>query len=81
MGFTPDVVETAFQRARKSCECNRSTHNHSGTRCNKTLIWEQRGREDTHAWEAHHRVSQQVGGGDTLSNCEILCWNCHKKTL
>jgi len=48
-------------------------------RCNKELLWENRGREAGRgAWEAHHRRSE---GGDSLSNCEILCWVCHKATL
>jgi 5-methylcytosine-specific restriction endonuclease McrA len=26
-------------------------------------------------------VSVQSGGADNPSNCEILCWDCHSKTL
>ncbi|RKY86907.1 hypothetical protein DRQ15_11525 [candidate division KSB1 bacterium] len=27
----------------------------------------------------HHHYS--YSGPDTLRNCEILCWECHKRTL
>jgi 5-methylcytosine-specific restriction endonuclease McrA len=36
-----------------------------------------RGREGRGAWEAHH---VNANGEDILSNCEILCWDCHKNT-
>ena len=47
-------------------------------RCNKQLVWANRGRTGRGAWEAHHRVRD---GPDTLSNCEILCWDCHSRTM
>lgn len=78
MAFPESVVEQAWRRAGGRCECRRRTHNHFNVRCNKTLVWANRGREAPGAWEAHHITSS---GGDTLSNCEILCWACHKATL
>lgn len=78
MAFPQDVVETAFYRAKKCCECRRKEHDHSYSRCNKELVWENRGREGKGCWEAHHINSN---GGDTLSNCEILCWDCHSQTF
>ncbi len=30
--------------------------------------------------EAHHKTSVLSGGSDNLSNCQILCIDCHKKT-
>lgn len=33
-----------------------------------------------HSCEAHHKTSVQVGGQDCLSNCQILCHDCHVKT-
>ena len=30
--------------------------------------------------QAHHKTSVAAGGNDTVSNCKILCINCHKKT-
>lgn len=77
MAFPDSVVQQAWQRAGGRCECTRITHGH-GARCNKQLVWANRGREGRGAWEAHHR---RKGGPDTLSNCEILCWDCHKRTL
>jgi len=79
MAFSDETVKQAWQRAGGKCECRRTTHDHSYVRCNKELVWENRGRETGRgAWEAHH-IS--ASGGDTLSNCEILCWDCHKKTF
>lgn len=78
MGFTDDVVLQAWKRAGGYCECRRDTHDHNYRRCNKQLVWENRGREGQGAWEAHHINSN---GPDILSNCEILCWECHIKTF
>ena len=30
--------------------------------------------------EAHHKHSVKSGGGDELSNCQILCKKCHQET-
>jgi 5-methylcytosine-specific restriction endonuclease McrA len=78
MDFSDSVVLQAWQRAGGKCECKRLTHAHSWARCNNDLVWENRGREGRGAWEAHHITA---GGPDILSNCEILCWDCHKQTL
>ena len=79
MAFSEETVKEAWKRARGKCECRRITHNHQYVRCNKELVWENRGRETGRgAWEAHHKSST---GGDSLSNCEILCWDCHSKTF
>ena len=78
MAFSDDTVQRAWNRAGARCECRRKTHNHLRGRCPRTLVWTQRGRTGTGAWEAHHR---SAGGGDGLSNCEILCWPCHQRTL
>ncbi len=77
MGFSNDVVEQAWKRCGGSCECRRAAHDHLYIRCNKQLVWDNRGREGRGAWEAHHK---NANGGDSLSNCEILCWDCHKGT-
>ncbi len=77
MDFSEDTVKQAWNRAGGRCECKRKTHGHLD-RCNKKLIWSKRGREDSGVWEAHH-INRY--GPDTLSDCEILCWNCHGKTL
>ena len=82
MAFPQSVVDAAWARAGGKCECPRVTHDHGQTRCNKALVKANRGREGIGAWEANHRRRVESGGDDTLSNCEILCWNpCHRATL
>lgn len=81
MAFSEDVVKAAWKRADGKCECRRLGHNHLYGRCNKELVWENRGREGRGCWEAHHKTAVASGGDDSLSNCEILCWDCHNKTL
>ena len=78
MAFPDSVVEAAWRRAGGRCECRRRSHNHRYVRCNKQLVWHNRGREGRGKWEPHHRSST---AGDTLSNCEILCWDCHTGTF
>ncbi len=81
MPFAEDTVRQAWNRAGGRCECTRTTHGH-GSRCNKQLVWNNRGRNGgVGAWEAHHKVRVESGGSDALSNCEILCWDCHSRTL
>lgn len=90
MAFSDSVIEEAFARAGGVCECERKEHNHVPTisvkdggfvrslRCTRKLDKLKRGdREGAGGWEAHHVSSN---GEDVLSNCEILCWPCHKKT-
>jgi 5-methylcytosine-specific restriction endonuclease McrA len=73
-GFPETEVKKAWDRADSRCECRRSSHSHVG-RCNKLVRWESRGKESELGWEAHHIDSN---GADTVSNCEVLCQNCHK---
>ena len=71
MAFSDEVKKEAFKRAGGKCE-----------RCKKELVWENNGRETGRgAWEAHHKTSVDSGGSDALSNCLVLCWECHKNTL
>lgn len=80
MAFSNSVVRQAWNRADGKCECRRKTCRH-GVRCNKQLVWENRGEEAKRgAWEAHHITAVASGGLDILSNCEILCLDCHKNT-
>lgn len=44
MTFPDSVVEKAWRQANGRCECRRKTHNHSYVRCNKQLVWSNRGR-------------------------------------
>ena len=77
MAFSDPVISDAWKRSGGRCECKRVTHDHPYGRCPNTLVWGRRGQDRSDGWEAHHRAA---GGGDTLSNCEILCTPCHEKT-
>lgn len=80
MAFPINVVMLAWNRAGGRCECDLKNCGH-GSRCNKILLWDYRGKDySPFGWEAHHIVSQKAGGSDTLSNCKILCCDCHKNT-
>ena len=80
MSFSESTVKEAWDRAGGMCECKRSRHVHD-SKCNKILLWNHRGDDDSpFGWEAHHKTAVSSGGDDTLSNCEILCIECHKKT-
>ena len=74
MAFTESVVKQAWERAGGQCECRRRTHSHFYIPCGKQLRWEIRGKSNQGGWESHQT---RIGGGDTLENCEILCWQCH----
>jgi hypothetical protein len=78
MAFPLSVVQEAWKRAGGRCECRRTSHNHPYNHCGKQLSWDNRGKDGAWGcWEAHH-IS--AGGPDTVSNCEILCCDCHKRT-
>ncbi len=74
--FPESVVEAAWNRSGGRCECTRSSHGHA-SRCRTQLNKGSRGKETAMGWEAHHINSN---GEPVLSNCEILCQDCHKKT-
>lgn len=78
MAFPQSVIDDAWMRAGARCECTRQCPNHSGARCNKVL--DPKNQTPRMEWHAHHVVSQDAGGVDTLENCEILCVPCHKNT-
>lgn len=80
MAFSEETVKQAWGRAGGKCECGRLLHLHPNVRCNKALVWGNRGkRGERGCWEAHHRTAVESGGDDSLSNCEILCCECHDK--
>ena len=81
MSFSDDVVSRAWERANGCCECTRIGCGHSG-RCGKRLVWGNRGKHgERGAWQAHHITAQsKPSSTDSLSNCEILCLDCHKNT-
>ena len=78
MAFPENVVEQAWKRSGGKCECKRWTHNYNYTKCDTQLVSAIRGQEGQGRWEAH-RINRK--GDDTLSNCEILCWDCYKRSL
>ena len=83
MAFSEETIRQRFYiYAKGQCECERTTHPHSG-RCPERLEWAKKGCPSTGStkghWEAHHRVAVASGGDDSLSNCEILCCDCHAK--
>jgi len=77
MPFSQTIVEAAWRRSGGYCECNRTTHNHR-TPCHKALSWGNRGRDGWGKWEAH-----SISGlhRDSISDCQIMCWDCHKSTF
>ena len=79
MPFSDDTVRTCWQIVGGKCECRRTSHQHPSGRCNKELVWENRGRSGRGAWEAHHIDSNP--NNDKLTNCQILCWDCHSATF
>ena len=77
MAFPISVVDQAWDRSGGQCECIRKEHEHKGGRCNQELFKVAQGKETPLGWEANHK---SAGGPDTVSNCEILCQDCHKRT-
>lgn len=77
MAFSQLVVNTAWKMSAGTCQCRKDLHEHANGRCGKQLVFENRGREGRGAWEAHHIIT---AAGDILSNCDILCWECHRDT-
>jgi len=75
--FSGETVRAAWARGRARCECRRVSHGHSDPH-GKELVYANRGREGAGAWEAHHVDPK---GGNTLANCAIYCWPCHRATI
>ena len=79
MAFPESKVKICFDYEKGRCECRREHSFHKGERCNQQLVWENRGRTGSGAWEAHHKDGDS--NNDSITNCEILCWDCHALTL
>ena len=77
MAFSEETIRRVWIRAGGKCTCRRRSHSHSYTRCNKSLVKNNRGMTGRGRWEAHHIDGN---GGDIISNCEILCFDCHVET-
>ena len=78
MAFSEKTVHMAWEDAAGRCECTKFTHTHNYNRCNADIVWENRSREGRGCWEAY---SIHNNGPDILSNCEIICWECHRLNL
>jgi 5-methylcytosine-specific restriction endonuclease McrA len=74
MAFPEDVIKQAWERSGGQCECMKRTHRHFYTPCGRSLKREKRGELGEGSWEARHLNSLD---GDAVSNCEILCMECH----
>jgi hypothetical protein len=48
MAFSDDTIIKAWNRAKGRCECRRKTHKHYPTRCNKQLVYINRGLVERH---------------------------------
>ncbi len=77
MSFPDSVVEQAWNRAGGRCECRKLSHSHGTGKCGNQLAYAIRGKDGPGRWEAQYKIRT---GGDLLSNCEILCWNCFKRS-
>ena len=75
--FAPEDINTAWRRASGRCECTRTSHGHN-PRCTRTLDPKNRGRDGPGAWEVNHKDGNS--SNNAPSNCEILCWPCHRET-
>jgi len=80
MAFQKEVVDEAWQKSGGKCGCQRTSHYyHRDSMCGQSLVLESRGNPNGRgAWEAHHRDGNM--NNNEPSNCEILCWDCHKQT-
>jgi len=74
MPFSEQVKDDAFRRSGGRCECIRQHSSHLNGRGSATFT--RYGGQ----WDAHHITAESVGGGNGLSNCEVLCLRCHKLT-
>jgi len=79
--FPKEELEKALANASRRCECTRTNKDclkkHDRARCHESGL--SLGNQGTR-WQAHHKTSQDKGGEDIASNCEILCLDCHKAT-
>lgn len=73
MAFSEATKDAAYVRSGGRCECHRQDGLHYG-RCPT--------RVNRHGpgVEYHHKTATDRGGSDGLSNCEVLCVQCHMRT-
>lgn len=79
-----DDVVTVFRRAKGTCECTRSNHDHV-RRCTNPVLWRSRGLRTPlgllfGVWQIHYVISRARGGKNCVKNMEILCSTCDHTT-
>jgi hypothetical protein len=78
MTFPEEVIRDAWELVEGKCECTRSQHQHPDIRCNKHMIWESKGKIGWGGWEACPIDGNPAH--NTLSNCEIICFDCRSRS-
>ena len=76
MTLSRRTIEKAWDQSGQQCECTRNDHGHEG-RCRRAVVWENRCRDGTGGWEQRYK---HPDGGDVPGNCQILCYDCYRKT-
>ena len=64
--FSYDIVSEKWKWASGRCE-----------ECQKKLAFDDKEREGRGKWVAHSRSRRYL---DSIEDCIILCWECHKAT-
>ena len=73
VSFSDAIKRAAFRRSGGRCECRRASHKHPFGRCLSFFL-------TSRSAEYHHVHADSRGGGGGLSNCEVLCVSCHRRT-
>lgn len=84
MAFSEETIKAAFERSNGKCECGMRHGMFLGSdaphilpnQCPITFEYNEKGDK----WHAHHIKAAKDGGSDELSNCRILCLECHYLT-
>ncbi len=75
-----ETIENAWMRARAACECECDSHHHRFGQCDRSLVWQHRGRPDLEgAWEVYRTGDRKMGGWEAVNCCQILCWACYER--
>ena len=75
MQIPGNIVDAAWERCGDQCECEDSTHDHTG-RCKRPLVSVDRSKSSHGAWDVY---KFDPHGSNSLDNCIILCWFCRYK--
>lgn len=73
MPFSADETYRAWMKAGGRCQCHHPGHGHDTVRCNRPLLWQNRGIAAPGGWEA---VPPGVGSPWTGGRPEIYCLDC-----